>query len=92
ELKYFFSHGLPHATGGASAPVAVQQLIRELIATEPPTAPLSDAELARQLAQQGVDIARRTLTEYRQTLAIDAAAQRRAHGVGRADAAPKLPY
>jgi hypothetical protein len=33
--------------------VAVQQLIRELIAIELPTAPPSDAALARLLAQQG---------------------------------------
>lgn len=82
ELTYFFSRGLRHSAGGASAPVAVQQLIRELIATEPPAAPLSDAALARQLAQQGFRIARRTITKYRQTLAIEPVEQRRARGAG----------
>lgn len=80
ELQYFFSRGLQHAAGGASAPVALQQLIRELIAIEPPTAPLSDAELARQLSQQGFHIARRTITKYRQTLDIDPVERRRARG------------
>jgi RNA polymerase sigma-54 factor len=69
ELQHFFSRGLQHTAGGASAPVAVQELIRELIAIEAPTAPLSDAALTRQLAQQGFHIARRTVTKYRQTLA-----------------------
>jgi RNA polymerase sigma-54 factor len=60
ELQHFFSRGLQHTAGGASAPVAVQELIRELIAIEAPTAPLSDAALTRQLAQQGFHIARRS--------------------------------
>lgn len=87
ELQYFFSRGLQHTAGGASAPVAVQQLIRELIAIEPPTAPLSDAALARQLAQQGFHIARRTITKYRQTLDIDPVERRRARGARLAAAA-----
>ncbi|WP_332875168.1 hypothetical protein [Variovorax sp. IB41] len=87
ELQYFFSRGLQHAAGGASAPVAVRQLIRELIAVEPPTAPLSDAALARQLAQQGFRIARRTITKYRQALDIDPVDERRARGTRLAAAA-----
>lgn len=77
ELQYFFSRGLAHAAGGASAPVALQGLIRELIAVEKPVAPLSDAALARQLAQQGFRIARRTVTKYRQSMNIDPFERRR---------------
>jgi RNA polymerase sigma-54 factor len=86
ELQHFFSRGLRHGTGGASAPMAVQQLIRELIAAELPSAPLSDAVLARQLEQQGFRIARRTITKYRQALAIDPVELRRARTVRRAEA------
>ncbi|KQU84296.1 hypothetical protein ASC78_10715 [Variovorax sp. Root318D1] len=77
ELQHFFSRGLNHAAGGASAPVALQGLIRELIAVEKPVAPLSDAALARQLAQQGFRIARRTVTKYRQSMNIDPFERRR---------------
>ncbi|MDH6594998.1 RNA polymerase sigma-54 factor [Variovorax sp. TBS-050B] len=77
ELQHFFSRGLAHAAGGASAPVALQGLIRELIAVEKPLAPLSDAALARQLAQQGFRIARRTVTKYRQSMNIDPFERRR---------------
>ncbi len=77
ELKYFFSRGLDQVGGGASAPTAVKELIRELIEAEPPEAPLSDAELARQLAQQGFRIARRTVTKYRQGLKLDPVDRRR---------------
>jgi len=80
ELQHFFSRGLEHAAGGASAPVALQGLIRELIAVEKPVAPLSDAALARQLAQQGFRIARRTVTKYRQSMNIDPFERRRVHG------------
>jgi len=86
ELQHFFSRGLTHATGGASAPVALQGLIRELISVERPVAPLSDAELARQLAQQGFRIARRTVTKYRQSMNIDPFERRRAQGGGEARA------
>ncbi len=78
ELQHFFSRGLAHSAGGASAPVALQGLIRELIAVEKPVAPLSDAALARQLAQQGFRIARRTVTKYRQSMNIDPFERRRA--------------
>jgi RNA polymerase sigma-54 factor len=82
ELQYFFSRGLAHAAGGASAPVALQGLIRELIAVEKPVAPLSDAALARQLAQQGFRIARRTVTKYRQSMNIDPFERRRVQPQG----------
>ena len=78
ELHHFFSRGMAHAGGGASAPVALQALIRELIEAERPGAPWSDAALARELAQQGFRIARRTVTKYRQGLNIDAVERRRA--------------
>jgi RNA polymerase sigma-54 factor len=77
ELKYFFSRGLAHR-GGASAPTAVKELVRKLIAAEARQAPLSDAELARQLEQQGFRIARRTVTKYRQALHIDPVERRSA--------------
>lgn len=77
ELHHFFSRGMAHAGGGASAPVALQALIRELIEAERPSAPWSDAELARELAQQGFRIARRTVTKYRQGLNIDPVERRR---------------
>ena len=78
ELHHFFSRGMAHAGGGASAPVALQALIQELIAAERADAPWSDAALARELAQQGFRIARRTVTKYRQGLNIDPVERRRA--------------
>lgn len=86
ELKYFFSRGLETASGGECSPTAVRGLIRELIAAEAPARPLSDVDLARELAMQGLKVARRTVTKYRQQLRIEPA-QRRGQPLGWAPAA-----
>ena len=77
ELKYFFSRGLATANGGECSPTAVRGLIQEMIAAEDAAQPLSDVEIARQLAQQGLKVARRTVTKYRQQLKIEPAERRR---------------
>ena len=76
ELKYFFSRGLATASGGACSPTAIRTVIRELIAAEPPGQALSDVALAQALATQGLQVARRTVTKYRQQLRIAPAARR----------------
>ena len=79
ELKYFFSRGLATASGGECSPTAIRGLIQEMIAAEPPGQPLSDGEIARQLDSQGLKVARRTVTKYRQLLQIEPAERRRRH-------------
>lgn len=76
ELKHFFSRGLPTASGGACSPTAIRGLLRELIAAEDPQQPLSDVALAAVLARQGLHVARRTVTQYRQQLKIAPAPRR----------------
>ncbi len=76
ELKYFFSRGLATASGGACSPTAIRGLIRELIAAESPRQPLSDVAVAGLLARQGLCVARRTVTKYRQQLKIAPAPRR----------------
>jgi RNA polymerase sigma-54 factor len=78
ELKYFFSRGMATSSGGACSPTAIRGLIAEMIAEEPPGEPLSDVEIARRLAAQGLKVARRTVTKYRQALHIEPAERRRA--------------
>jgi RNA polymerase sigma-54 factor len=77
ELKYFFSRGLATSNGGECSPTAIRGLIGEMIAAEAPHEPLSDVEIARQLAGQGLQVARRTVTKYRQLLRIEPAERRR---------------
>jgi len=86
ELKYFFSRGLATASGNACSPTAVRGLIQEMIAAENPGRPLSDVEIARQLAGQGLRVARRTVTKYRRLLKVEPAERRRAPAAGIATA------
>ncbi|WP_284616676.1 RNA polymerase factor sigma-54 [Aquabacterium humicola] len=79
ELKYFFSRALVCPSGHACSGTAIRGLIKDMIADESPLDPLSDAEIARQLARQGLKVARRTVTKYRQLLRIDAVERRRKH-------------
>ncbi len=44
--------------------------LRELIEAEDPKHPLSDEELAAMLAQQGLNVARRTVAKYRESMRI----------------------
>jgi len=67
-------------SGGECSATAIRGLIDNMIASERPAAPLSDAEISRQLARQGILVARRTVTKYRQLLHIEAFERRRKHG------------
>jgi RNA polymerase sigma-54 factor len=80
ELKYFFSRAMVTASGSACSGTAIRGLIKDMIELEKPVAPLSDAEIARQLARQGLTVARRTVTKYRQVLRIEPVERRRRHG------------
>ena len=78
EFKHFFSRRLATENGGAASATAVRAVMKELIAAEDPKSPLSDAELARLLAQQGLKVARRTITKYRALMRMPSVDVRRA--------------
>ncbi len=63
----------------ACSGTAIRGLIKDIIEAERADNPLSDAEITRQLARQGLVVARRTVTKYRQMLRIDAVERRRQH-------------
>ncbi|HJW23490.1 MAG TPA: RNA polymerase factor sigma-54 [Rhodocyclaceae bacterium] len=77
EFKYFFSRQLATEDGGACSAMAIRALLKELIAAENPQAPLSDAQLARMLAEQGLRLARRTVTKYRTLMRVPSVELRR---------------
>ncbi|MEQ8653697.1 MAG: RNA polymerase factor sigma-54 [Kiloniellales bacterium] len=74
-LKRFFSASL--GTNGEISAVAAQERLRQLVAAEPSSKPLSDSALAARLADGGLPVARRTVAKYRDLLRIPAAADRR---------------
>ena len=78
ELKYFFGSGLATEAGGSASSTAVRVLIKQLVAAEAPTQPLSDNQLAEMLAEQGITVARRTVAKYREALKIAPANLRKA--------------
>jgi RNA polymerase sigma-54 factor len=79
ELKRFFGAGVATDTGDEASATAVQAFIRQLVAEENRSKPLSDNQLTKKLAEQGIVIARRTVAKYRETLRISPASQRKAH-------------
>jgi RNA polymerase sigma-54 factor len=50
--------------------LAIKDAIREIIATERPEHPLSDEEIAGELREQGMFVARRTVAKYREAIHI----------------------
>lgn len=78
ELRYFFTAAIQGADGGAShSAESVRQRIKELIDAETAEDVLSDDRLVAILQGQGVDIARRTVAKYRESLKISSSVQRR---------------
>jgi RNA polymerase sigma-54 factor len=77
EFRYFFSSHVSGADGGDVSSVAIRARIRKLIAEEVPGKPLSDAQLATMLADEGVKVARRTVAKYREALGLAASSERR---------------
>lgn len=77
EFKYFFSRQLNTDDGGTCSARAIRALLKEMIAAEDPKDPLSDAQLARLLAEQGLRLARRTVTKYRTLMRVPSVDLRR---------------
>lgn len=77
ELKYFFNAGISRSDGGELASESVKQKIKKLVATEDPRRPASDQKLVELLADDGIDIARRTVAKYREQLGILSSSKRK---------------
>ncbi|WP_077038278.1 RNA polymerase factor sigma-54 [Pelomonas sp. KK5] len=77
ELKHFFSRAHVNSNGSACSPTAIRGLVQRMLENESGQAAQSDAEIARRLRAQGLDVARRTVTKYRQMLKIEPCDQRR---------------
>ena len=78
ELRYFFSVAIASAEGGdAHSSAAVRDHIRKLINAETPLEVLSDDTIVIMLKEVGIDIARRTVAKYRESMNIPSSVQRR---------------
>ena len=77
EIKYFFNTGVATSSGDDLPKRVVKTKIDEIIRNENPATPYSDQEIAKLLDTQGIKLARRTVTKYREELNIKAARYRK---------------
>ncbi len=77
EFKYFFSSHVSTASGGECSSTAIRAFIRKLVAAEKPGKPLSDNKIASILADQGINVARRTVAKYREAMGIPPSNERK---------------
>ena len=77
ELKFFFSSHVSTVTGGECSATAIRAILKKLIAAEIPNKPLSDNKLATLLAEQGINVARRTVAKYREAMSISPSNERK---------------
>jgi RNA polymerase sigma-54 factor len=77
EFKYFFSSHLSTVDGKDQSSTSVRAKIRKLIAVENPAKPLSDSKIAKMLAEEGINVARRTVAKYREAMKIPSSSERK---------------
>ena len=77
ELKYFFNSGISTTSGDSVASESVKMKIKEIISGENPKKPYSDQKIVVLLHDDGIDIARRTVTKYREMLGVGSSTERK---------------
>lgn len=77
EFRYFFSSQVAGTDGESVSSTAIRARIRKLIAEEDPGKPLSDSALTRILVGEGIEVARRTVAKYRESMGFPSSNERR---------------
>jgi RNA polymerase sigma-54 factor len=77
ELKFFFTSGIKTAGGADVSSSSVKDQIKQIIAQESPHNPISDQQIVTILKAKNIDIARRTVAKYRETLGIPSSSLRK---------------
>jgi len=77
SLKHFFTGGVEKEDGEMESWDVVRQKLQHVVDNEDKSDPLSDEQLAAELAKQGIEIARRTVSKYRKLLAIPSSRRRK---------------
>ncbi len=78
ELKYFFTASIPaHAGATSHSAEAVRFRIKQMIDQESIECVLSDDAIVARLKEANIDIARRTVAKYRESLRIPSSVERR---------------
>ncbi len=76
ELRSFFNSSLNSSRGSPVSSSVVKLLLSQMIKEEDKTKPLSDTKIQEKLKEKGIDIARRTVTKYREQLGFLSSSRR----------------
>ncbi|MDR0880295.1 MAG: RNA polymerase factor sigma-54 [Clostridioides sp.] len=79
EFRYFFRGGIKGDFDETSS-TSIKKLIEEIIEGENKKKPMSDEAISKILKEQGIDIARRTVAKYRESLGINSSSKRKIYG------------
>ncbi|MFQ5484838.1 MAG: RNA polymerase factor sigma-54 [Desulfobacterales bacterium] len=77
ELKFFFNSSINRYSGEAIASASVQEKIRKIIESESLEKPYSDRKIASLLKEANINIARRTVAKYRESMKILSSSKRK---------------
>ena len=77
ELKRFFSEGIKLNNGKIISSVVFKEKLKLFLDNEDKTNPYTDEQLTKELNKKGYDIARRTVSKYREMLKIPVARLRK---------------
>ena len=70
ELKFFFNSAIQCLDGDSVSSESVKEHLKNIIKSESSGKPFSDQEIAEMLKKHNIDVARRTVAKYRETLGI----------------------
>jgi len=76
-LKFFFNSAISSVEGESVASETVKEHIRNIIKSEDKAKPYSDQEIAAMLKKLNIDVARRTVAKYRESMGILPSRKRR---------------
>lgn len=77
EFKFFFTSGFNTKRGDCASSESIKKFMQEIVQAEDVRKPLSDQKIANLMKEKGINIARRTVTKYREELNIPNTGQRR---------------
>jgi len=77
ELKFFFNSSIRRLDGEALASESVKEHIRKIIKNEDKAKPHSDKEIEKMMKGLNINVARRTVAKYRESMAILPSRKRR---------------
>ena len=77
ELRSFFSESVNGPEGAGMSLQTLKRLVKKMIDEEDGAHPLTDDQIAKKLAEGGIQVTRRTVAKYREDLRIPSTHQRR---------------